>query len=263
MKAITSSQIFQEAFQNAKPRPFLEDHLLVLKIHLQVHPKVATEECRSNDNDYIDHNDKSAFVEVSGCGSPTKPKKNDDNKDDNDYKELFKSFWCYMASVAEEILELGDYYRDVYDKDELDKKLDEIQREIGNLNYLNTTALQYFYGIGEPTAMKLCEKHAIPKNIKVSELTDTQINDLTNSLASMTIESDLKRQIREHVMHHRNINNYTGRRHAMSLPVRGQRTRNNAKTAKRLNGRWVQRRGFSIWTMNQQTPLERFFDKFM
>ncbi|KAG0166563.1 hypothetical protein DFQ28_006402 [Apophysomyces sp. BC1034] len=128
---------------------------------------------------------------------------------------------------------------------------------------LVSTALQYFYGIGEPTAAKLCEKHAIPKTIKVSELTDVQVNDLTNSLASMTIESDLKRQIREHVMHHRNINNYVGRRHAMSLPVRGQRTRNNAKTSKKLNGRWVQRRGFSIWTMNQQSPLERFFDKFM
>ncbi|KAI9302594.1 hypothetical protein BJ944DRAFT_184804 [Cunninghamella echinulata] len=123
------------------------------------------------------------------------------------------------------------------------------------------TALQYFYGIGEPTALKLCQQLSIPKNIKVSELSEVQINNLTNTLAGMTIESDLKRQVREHVMHHRNINNYVGRRHAMSLPVRGQRTRNNAKNAKKLNGRLVHRRGYTSWTQ-PQSPLQRFMDKF-
>ncbi|KAI8331913.1 hypothetical protein BC941DRAFT_437892 [Chlamydoabsidia padenii] len=123
-----------------------------------------------------------------------------------------------------------------------------------------STALQYFYGIGEPTAMKLCDQLAIPKNIKISELNETQINNLTNTLAGMTIETDLKRQIREQVMHHRNINDYVGRRHAMSLPVRGQRTRNNAKNAKKLNGRWVQRRGFTSWS-EPSSPLERFMEK--
>lgn len=81
----------------------------------------------------------------------------------------------------------------------------------------------------------------------------------------MTIETDLKRQVREQVMHHRNINNYIGRRHAMSLPVRGQRTRNNAKNAKKLNGRWVQRRGYStsnIWSQLQQGPLNNFLERF-
>ncbi|KAL0094892.1 hypothetical protein J3Q64DRAFT_1716388 [Phycomyces blakesleeanus] len=128
---------------------------------------------------------------------------------------------------------------------------------------LVSTALQYFYGIGEPTAIKLCDKMAIPKATKVAELSEVQVNELTNTLAAMTIESDLKRQVRDQVMHHRNINNYVGKRHAMSLPVRGQRTRNNAKNAKKMNGRWVQRRGFAMWTQAQQSPLERFFDKFM
>ncbi|KAI7870565.1 hypothetical protein BDF14DRAFT_1487456 [Spinellus fusiger] len=128
---------------------------------------------------------------------------------------------------------------------------------------LVSTALQYFYGIGEPTAMKMCATMAIPPTTKVAELNELQVNELTNTLASMTIESDLKREVRDHVMHHRNINNYTGRRHAMSLPVRGQRTRNNAKNAKKMNGRWVQRRGFSMWAQAQQSPLEGFFNKFM
>ncbi|KAI9493417.1 hypothetical protein BDB00DRAFT_822965 [Zychaea mexicana] len=126
---------------------------------------------------------------------------------------------------------------------------------------LVSTALQYFYGIGEPTAVKVCEQLKFSKTLKVSELNEVQINDLTNQLSSMTIETDLKRQIREHVMHHRNINNYIGKRHAMSLPVRGQRTRNNAKTAKKQNGRWVQRRGFSMWTEAQASPLQRFMDR--
>jgi small subunit ribosomal protein S13 len=97
------------------------------------------------------------------------------------------------------------------------------------------------------------------------ELSEVQVNELTNTLANMTIETDLKRQVREQVMHHRNINNYTGRRHAMSLPARGQRTRNNAKNAKKLNGRWVQRRGFatsSVWNQAQQGPLNSFLAKF-
>ncbi|CDH49102.1 mitochondrial 37s ribosomal protein sws2 [Lichtheimia corymbifera JMRC:FSU:9682] len=127
---------------------------------------------------------------------------------------------------------------------------------------LVSTALQYFYGIGEPTALKLCQELKFPQGVRVSELNEVQINDLTNKLASMTIETDLKRQVREHVMHHRNIGNYIGRRHAMSLPVRGQHTRNNAKTAKRLNGRWVQRRGYSVWSEAQASPLQRFFNNF-
>ncbi|KAI8383002.1 hypothetical protein BD560DRAFT_385759 [Blakeslea trispora] len=126
-----------------------------------------------------------------------------------------------------------------------------------------STALQYFYGIGEPTAQKLCQKLSIPPTLKVAELSEIQVNELTNTLAGMTIETDLKRQIREQVMHHRNIGNYIGRRHAMSLPVRGQRTRNNAKNAKKLNGRWVQRRGFSMWTQLQQSPLTNFLEKYM
>ncbi|KAG2171688.1 hypothetical protein INT43_008068 [Umbelopsis isabellina] len=110
---------------------------------------------------------------------------------------------------------------------------------------LVSTALQYFYGIGSTTSNKICDQLSIHKQCKLVELSEAQINSLSNVLANMNIETDLKRQVREHVMHHRSINTYVGRRHAMSLPVRGQRTRNNAKNAKKLNGRWVQRRMFS------------------
>ncbi len=54
-------------------------------------------------------------------------------------------------------------------------------------------------------------------------------------LRMVKIETDLRREIRENIAHQRMIGSYVGRRHAMHLPVRGQNTQSNAKTAKRLN----------------------------
>jgi len=54
-------------------------------------------------------------------------------------------------------------------------------------------------------------------------------------LRKLKIETDLRREIRENIDHQRMIGSYIGRRHAMGLPVRGQNTQNNAKTAKKLN----------------------------
>ncbi|KAI9064384.1 S13-like H2TH domain-containing protein [Trametes sanguinea] len=56
-----------------------------------------------------------------------------------------------------------------------------------------------------------------------------------DTLREIKIESDLRRQMRENIAHQRNIGSYVGRRHAMHLPVRGQRTQSNAKTARKLN----------------------------
>jgi len=54
-------------------------------------------------------------------------------------------------------------------------------------------------------------------------------------LKSLKIEGELKRDMRENIAHHRLIGSYVGRRHAMHLPVRGQRTKSNARTARKLN----------------------------
>lgn len=56
-----------------------------------------------------------------------------------------------------------------------------------------------------------------------------------DSLLKVKIETELKREVKDNIAHQRMIGSYVGRRHAMSLPVRGQNTRNNAATAKRLN----------------------------
>lgn len=102
-------------------------------------------------------------------------------------------------------------------------------------------ALTSFYGIGPATASRLCAKLSFHDTATVSSLTETQIAALANELSTMTIENDLRRAVRENIAHHRAIGTYVGRRHAMSLPVRGQRTRNNSKTARRLNR--IERRG--------------------
>jgi small subunit ribosomal protein S13 len=60
-------------------------------------------------------------------------------------------------------------------------------------------------------------------------------------LKDLKIETELRREVRENIAHHRMIGSYVGRRHVMGLPVRGQNTRTNAKTAKKLNK--VERRG--------------------
>lgn len=102
-------------------------------------------------------------------------------------------------------------------------------------------ALTYFYGIGPQTARKVCSKLSIHRDCKLSELTEGQLNQLSGVLSNMTIENDLKRQVAANVKHLRQIGTYVGLRHAMGLPVHGQNTRNNAITAKKLNGKLLRK----------------------
>ncbi|KAI8053936.1 hypothetical protein BDF22DRAFT_742910 [Syncephalis plumigaleata] len=98
-------------------------------------------------------------------------------------------------------------------------------------------ALTYFYGIGRKTAEGICHQLSIHRQAKLHELSESQLNRLSQLLTGMTLESDLRRQVRHNVVRYRQIGCYRGRRHQQALPVRGQRTQNNCKTAKRLNGR--------------------------
>ncbi|KAJ2782323.1 Palmitoyl-protein thioesterase 1 [Coemansia javaensis] len=104
-----------------------------------------------------------------------------------------------------------------------------------------SVALTYFYGIGPLTARRICSRLSLHRECKLSELSEGQLNQLSTVLSEMTIENDLKRQIGANVQHLREIGTYVGKRHAMGLPVHGQRTRNNSKTAKRFNGIWLRK----------------------
>jgi small subunit ribosomal protein S13 len=73
------------------------------------------------------------------------------------------------------------------------------------------------------------------------QLTESGRVGLGDRLRSLKIEVDLRREVRENIAHHKQVGSYIGRRHAMGLPVRGQRTHTNAGTARKLNK--VERRG--------------------
>ncbi|PIA16038.1 ribosomal protein S13 [Coemansia reversa NRRL 1564] len=102
-------------------------------------------------------------------------------------------------------------------------------------------ALTYFYGIGPQTARKVCSQLSIHKECKMNELSETKVNQLSSILSNMTLENDLKRKISANVHHLREIGTYVGKRHAMGMPVHGQHTLNNSKTAKKLNRRWLRK----------------------
>ncbi|KAF1823996.1 ribosomal protein S13 [Dissoconium aciculare CBS 342.82] len=106
---------------------------------------------------------------------------------------------------------------------------------------LVSRALTSFYGIGPIIAQRLMAKFSIYKLAKVGNLNDKQVTTLAEELSGMTIENDLRRQLVQNIQRLRDMSSYRGRRHAMGLPVRGQRTRSQIVTARKLNQ--VERRG--------------------
>ncbi|KAL7751676.1 hypothetical protein RI367_002675 [Sorochytrium milnesiophthora] len=100
-------------------------------------------------------------------------------------------------------------------------------------------ALSHFYGIGRRNAEQLCNALLIHPRAKLQDLTDAQINQLQERLNKMTLEGDLKRDIKNRVLHERQLGTVRGRRFELGLPVNGQRTRTNAQTASKLNRRWL------------------------
>ncbi|KAI9639362.1 30s ribosomal protein s13 [Dioszegia hungarica] len=134
-------------------------------------------------------------------------------------------------------------------------------------------ALTAFYGISHPTSANLLARLSIPLATRVQDLTEPQITSLSSFLSSpstssrpadtplstpgagpsstrmadpldgLLIETDLRRKVQGDIAHLRQVGTYRGRRHALGLPVRGQNTRNNAKTAKKMNR--VERRHYS------------------
>jgi small subunit ribosomal protein S13 len=91
-------------------------------------------------------------------------------------------------------------------------------------------ALTYIYGIGRPTSKKLLDTTGIDPNIRVRNLTEEQVQQLRDEIGKMTVEGDLRREVQLNIKRLQEIGCYRGRRHRRHLPVRGQRTRTNART---------------------------------
>lgn len=94
-------------------------------------------------------------------------------------------------------------------------------------------SLTYIFGIGRVTALKVCEELGLDRGLKANDLTEEQITKLATHLQKeYTVEGNLRRQLTAAINRLRDIGCYRGIRHRRSLPVRGQRTRTNARGRK-------------------------------
>jgi small subunit ribosomal protein S13 len=94
-------------------------------------------------------------------------------------------------------------------------------------------SLTYLYGVGPKVARDLCHKAGVNPDVRASELTDEELSTLGTILErDYTVEGPLRRQLQQSINRLRDIKCYRGMRHRLGLPVRGQRTRTNARTRK-------------------------------
>ena len=92
-------------------------------------------------------------------------------------------------------------------------------------------SLTYIFGIGRTTAKQVCQRTQVAPERKVTELTDDEVGRIREVVErELTVEGDLRRQVRQNIQRLIDIGCYRGIRHRRSLPVRGQRTRTNARS---------------------------------
>jgi small subunit ribosomal protein S13 len=92
--------------------------------------------------------------------------------------------------------------------------------------------LTSIYGIGRTTAQKICTACGVPFNKKVKDLNDADLEKIRDEISKMTIEGDLRREMSINIKRLMDLGCYRGFRHRRGLPMRGQRTRTNARTRK-------------------------------
>ena len=96
--------------------------------------------------------------------------------------------------------------------------------------------LTYIYGIGLTTSSKILASAGIDENTKVKDWTDEQINGILKYMSeNLKLEGELRGEVQQNIKRLQDIGSYRGIRHRKGLPVRGQRTRSNHRTSRRLN----------------------------
>ncbi len=93
-------------------------------------------------------------------------------------------------------------------------------------------SLTYIYGIGRTTSSKIIAASGIDPERRVSDLTESEVNDLRREVDNYKVEGDLRREVNLNIKRLGEIGSYRGLRHRRHLPVRGQRTKTNARTQK-------------------------------
>jgi len=96
-----------------------------------------------------------------------------------------------------------------------------------------SVGLTYIHGIGDKSALSICEKAGIDKDKRVNELLETEVIQIREIIdGSYRVEGELRRDISTNIKRLMDLGNYRGLRHRRGLPVRGQRTHTNARTRK-------------------------------
>ncbi|MGH8742774.1 MAG: 30S ribosomal protein S13 [Burkholderiales bacterium] len=107
---------------------------------------------------------------------------------------------------------------------------------IGGVNIPNhqqtEVALTAIYGIGRSRARKICAAAGLTLSAKIKDLSDAEMDKLREQVGKHTIEGDLRREVSMNIKRLIDLGSYRGARHKKGLPVRGQRTRTNARTRK-------------------------------
>ena len=93
-------------------------------------------------------------------------------------------------------------------------------------------SLTYIYGIGRTTAKKICDDAKVDSTIRVKDLSDDQMNAIRAEVSKLKVEGDLRREVALNIKRLTEIGCYRGIRHKKGLPVRGQKTKTNARTRK-------------------------------
>jgi small subunit ribosomal protein S13 len=93
-------------------------------------------------------------------------------------------------------------------------------------------ALTAIYGIGRNTAQKICAAAGVASATKIKDLNDAEVEKLRDEVAKLKVEGDLRREVSMNIKRLMDLGCYRGVRHRRGLPVRGQRTKTNARTRK-------------------------------
>lgn len=93
-------------------------------------------------------------------------------------------------------------------------------------------ALTAIYGIGRTRSQKICATAGITPSTKIKDLSDSEMEKLRDEVGKVTVEGDLRREVSMNIKRLMDLGCYRGVRHRRGLPVRGQRTRTNARTRK-------------------------------
>jgi small subunit ribosomal protein S13 len=93
-------------------------------------------------------------------------------------------------------------------------------------------ALTSIYGIGRTRAQGICDAAGVARNAKIKDLSDGEVDKLREHVGKFAVEGDLRREVTMSIKRLVDLGCYRGNRHKKGLPVRGQRTRTNARTRK-------------------------------